>query len=127
MALLASTRRVFAIVAIAIFCPNDNGIVAVVNAQTSLLLWRWCLCPCNNGIIALVFPDFLPSVALDLWKKGRIIGKFGEILIRQTTFTHIKMQVWATHQPAHSLDLFHFCPFFTGPGQRRSGWLYTCP
>jgi hypothetical protein len=36
------------------------------------------------------FPDFLPCVALDLWKKGRIIGKFGEILIRQTFFTYVK-------------------------------------
>ncbi len=35
------------------FCPNDNGIVAVVNAQTSLLLLRWCHHPRNNGIVAL--------------------------------------------------------------------------
>jgi hypothetical protein len=35
------------------FCPNDNGIVAVVNAQTSLLLLRRCCLPRNNGIVAL--------------------------------------------------------------------------
>jgi hypothetical protein len=35
------------------FFPNDIGIVAIVNAQTSLLLSRWCCFPCNNGIVAL--------------------------------------------------------------------------
>jgi hypothetical protein len=35
------------------FCPNDDGIVSIVNAQTSLPLLRWCCRPCNNGIVAL--------------------------------------------------------------------------
>jgi hypothetical protein len=34
-------------------CPLDNGIVAIVNAQASLLLLRWHCCPCNNGVVAL--------------------------------------------------------------------------
>jgi hypothetical protein len=38
------------------------------------------------------FPDFLPCVALDLWKKGRQIGKFGEILIRETILGSIQME-----------------------------------
>jgi hypothetical protein len=35
------------------FCPNDNGIIANVDAQTSLSLLRWWGCPWNNGIVAL--------------------------------------------------------------------------
>ncbi len=35
------------------FFPNDDGIVAIINAQMSLPLSRWCRLPCNNGIVAL--------------------------------------------------------------------------
>ncbi len=38
----------------------------------------------------LCFLDLLPCIALDLCKKGRIIGNFYEILICQTIFTHVK-------------------------------------
>jgi hypothetical protein len=34
-------------------CPHDNGIIASVNVQASLLLSIWCCCPCNNGVVAL--------------------------------------------------------------------------
>ncbi len=38
------------------------------------------------------FPDFLPCIVLDLWKKGRKIGDLGEILICEMIFTHIQME-----------------------------------
>jgi hypothetical protein len=34
-------------------CPHDDGIVAVVNAQASLLSSSWHHCPHNNGIATL--------------------------------------------------------------------------
>jgi hypothetical protein len=34
-------------------CPHDNGIIAIVDAQASLLSSRWRCCPCNNGIVTL--------------------------------------------------------------------------
>jgi hypothetical protein len=34
-------------------CPHDDGVIAVVNAQASLPLSRWCRLPRNNGIIAI--------------------------------------------------------------------------
>jgi hypothetical protein len=75
------------------------------------------------------FPDFLTCVTLDLWKKGRKIGDLGEILIREMIFTHIQMEgVILNNCAIIDVDIsfiFCFCPFFTGPGQRRSGWLYT--
>ncbi len=44
----------------------------------------------EQGHTRAQFLDFLPCVALDLWKKGSITGKSGEILIRETIFTHVK-------------------------------------
>jgi hypothetical protein len=35
------------------FRPNDDGIVAIADAQTSLPLLRWCCLPRNNGIVTL--------------------------------------------------------------------------
>ncbi len=34
-------------------CPHDDGIIAIVNAQASLLLWSWHCCPHNNSIVTL--------------------------------------------------------------------------
>ncbi len=33
--------------------PHDDGVVAVVDAQASLPLSRWCHLPHNNGLVAL--------------------------------------------------------------------------
>jgi hypothetical protein len=89
MVLVPLMRRVFAIVAIAFFPLTTM-------ASLPLAMHR-CLCHCGDGVFALVTMALLPlgsriscPALPDLWKKGRIIGKFGEILIRQTKFTHVK-------------------------------------
>ncbi len=53
MALLPSMRRHLCHCCHCDCCPHDDGVVAIVNAQASLLLSRWCCLPRNNGIVAL--------------------------------------------------------------------------
>jgi hypothetical protein len=45
--------------------PHENGIVVVVNAQTSLPSSSWHCCPCNNGIMISAMMCEYAEVALD--------------------------------------------------------------
>jgi hypothetical protein len=40
------------------FCPHDNCVITIVDAQVSLSSSSWHCCPCNNGVITLDLQRF---------------------------------------------------------------------